>query len=1047
MLSKYAVHHRVVVSFCVFLIIAGGIWSYFHLGRLEDPEFSVKTALVVTLYPGASAQEVEEHVTEIIERTAQQIKGFKTVRSQSRPGISFVFVDLQDKVQPEEMPNIWQDLRNKIAMVRQELPVESLPSVVQDDFGEVYGIVFAITAEGFSDAELRDRAKELQKDILLVDQVRRAVIWGLPEERIEVEISRARMSELKIHPLAVILSLQRQNLTTDTGNMTLGGEIIRIDAAGTFQSLEEIENLILPAAPADELINAAQQVAKGTSVEAVLAQLSARHDVGTRQIRLGDIATIRRLASDEPTKIMRSNGKKAVALAVSPVPGGNVIKMGENIRKRLEEITQNYPVGHEINVISYQPDNVKLSIHAFTKNLYEAIFIVTIVVMIAMGWKSGLLITSSLFIVILGTLCALVPIGVDLQRASLGAFIIAIGILVDDAVVVGDLILVRMQRGMAKTEACIEGARRASMQLLGATIVGALAFWPVYLSPDMTGEYAGSIFIVLAISLMISWVVAMMQTPVVYYLTMRPRPLNTEAKDPHAGPVYQMYRKTLELILRHRFCTIAVLIGLLVTSGYGFTKIPQIFFPRAQRTQFMIDYWLPEGSSIKTVSADIQQVEDYLMKLEGVTNVGSFIGSGPPRFYLPYEPELPCSSYAQIVVNVDSMKRVDELLPKVHDWLRSNFPQAATRTQRFALGPTTKSEVELRISGPDPAVLHKLAAQVEDIFNQNPRADFIWNDWRQKVPTWCPQYSQSKGTRASISRAEMMFALRWATRGIPAATFDDGENLLPIIVRSTPQERNNTEFLQSLPVWGRTLDSVPISQITDNTGMTWEEGRICRRNRIPTITVGADPMVGDWSALLKELKQPIRSLDIPDGYRLEWGGQFEKSVKASRTMLSFLPITMIFMMIIVVALFNGFRQTIIIAMTFPLAAIGITFGMLVFQKPFGFMALIGAMSLLGMMVRNGVVLMDQIDEELKKGDDPYHAVVDASVERMRPVTVAAMTVIVGMIPLLQDPLFDSMATAIMFGLIFATVLTLFIVPIFYTILFRIRIPKRRKKQG
>ncbi|MDO5581406.1 MAG: efflux RND transporter permease subunit [Planctomycetia bacterium] len=1038
MFPRYAVHHRMVVAFCVFLIIAGGIWSFINNGRLEDPEFSIKTSVVITLYPGASAEDVQLLVTDVVEKAAQQIKGLKRVRSISKPGLSIVFVDLDDSVLPKEMPNCWQELRNKVQMAKLKLPLEAIPSIVNDDFGDVYGIVFALSGEGFSDTELKNRAKELQKELLLVDQVRRVEIWGLPEEQIEIEISQARMKELKIHPLAVFLALQSQNLTADSGDMNIGGEKIRIAPSGTFQSIEEIEDLILPDGSEGAFSLAARQLAKGNSAKAIAAKIAEERGFGSRQIRLKDIAVVRRVLNDEPSKILHSNGKKAIAIALSPVPNGDVILMGKLVRERMNEILASWPVGYNADIVSYQPDNVNIAIHGFTKNLYEAIIIVTIVVMIAMGWKSGLLITSSLLIVILGTFCFMPSLGIVFQRTSLGALIVALGILVDDAVVVGDLILVRMQRGMDRAQACVEGAQRASHQLLGATIVGALAFWPVYLSRDLTGQYAGSLFLVVGVSLMISWFVAMIQTPVVYYLFVKP---GKEAKDPHGGPVYRGYRHLLEITLHHKTVVFLLLGCLLFLAGYGLTKVPQIFFPRAQRSQFMIDYWLPEGSSIKTVEKDIQAIEDHLLKQEGITNISSFIGSGPPRFYLPYEPELPNSSYAQIVVNVEKIADVDRLIDPVENWIRNSFPQAEIRAQRFALGPTTKQEIEARFSGPDLKVLHNLSEQAKKILREEPGTKFVRDNWRQMIPTWSPEFSQTKGSRAAISRGETLFALRWATEGIPAATFGEGDNLLPIILRSAPSERNNTDILEKTPVWGHTLESVPLSQLTkDQNPLRWEFGQIHRRDRIPTITVGTDAQGMDWSRLLKNLRPKIEKIPLPDGYKLEWGGQFEQSQDASRAMISKLPIALVFMAVIVVVLFNALRQPLIILLTFPLALIGITFGMLVFQKPFGFMALVGTMSLLGMMVRNGVVLMDQIDEELAKGDSPYHAILDASVERMRPVTVAALTVIVGMIPLLRDPLFDSMATAIMFGLIFSTVSTLFVVPMLYMILFRVKLP-------
>lgn len=1041
MLPHYAIHHRTVVIFGVMLIVCGGIFSYFSMGRLEDPEFSIKTAVVATVYPGASAEEVETQVTDIVERAIQRVSGLKRIRSISYPGISVVFVDIKSSVKSKLLPAVWQNLRNKLSEIKTQLPAEALSPVVKDDFGDVYGIVLALSSNDYTPAELRDKAKELQRELQLVDQVGRVELWGVQKEIIEIEMSRAKMGELSVHPLSIILALQRQNLKSLNGSMTVQGQNIRLAPTGTFLSVDEIADLVLPDSAAATILGVGSQALAESTLAGAAARVLESKDQTTHQIRLRDIATIRRTYADPPDQILRVNGIPSVALAIAPVPNGNVIEMGDAVRKRAEELLATYPIGLELQTITYQPDNVKISIHAFMKNLYEAIIIVTLVVMIAMGWRSGLLITSSLLIVILGTMCVIYPFGMTLHRVSLGAFIIALGILVDDAVVVGDLILVRMQQGMDRAQACVEGANRVSFQLLGATIVGFIAFLPVYLSQDDSGEYCRDLFLVLTISLTISWFVAMLQTPVAYYLFVHVKNEGKDPVDPHGGFVYRMYRRSLEWTLHHKTIALTGVLCMLALAMVEFQRVQQIFFPRATRTQFMVDYWLPEGTSVKKTSEDASVIEAHLRTLPGVKNVVSFVGGGPPRFYLPYEPELKNSSYAQFILNVESIEDIDKLIGPAGDWVKKNFPQAFSRAQRFAMGPTTKYEVEVRLRGQDKSLLRKLGAQIEEVFRANPNAQAPQPDWRQPTLVWNPGYSQSRGSRANITRPELGASLLWAASGIPVGQYAEGDNLLPIYVRGTESERNDLANLESLPIWGRSLESVPLGQITSDSQFIWEEHQIHRRNRIPTITIGADPVPGvQWTQLLREVRPTIDKIQLPDGYTLEWGGQYERSRDAQGEVMGKLPIALIIMAIIVVALFNGIRQPLIIAMTFPLALIGITIGLLVFNKPFGFMALVGAMSLLGMMVRNGVVLMDQIDEEMKKGDKPYDAIVDAAVERMRPVTVAALTVIVGMIPLLKDPLFDSMATAIMFGLIVATFLTLFVVPVFYMVLFGVKLP-------
>ncbi|MBR6435370.1 MAG: efflux RND transporter permease subunit, partial [Thermoguttaceae bacterium] len=527
-------------------------------------------------------------------------------------------------------------------------------------------------------------------------------------------------------------------------------------------SVEEIEDLILPETVSNQVEKQAAQLLKDSELAGLAQTISTKNQAGSKQIRLRDIATVKKVYDDPAEKILRVNGVPSVALGIAPVPGGNVIEMGDGVRKKSAEILKTFPVGFELQTIAYQPDNVRISINAFMKNLYEAVIIVTIVVMVAMGWRSGLLITSSLLVVILATMCVIYPMGMTLHRVSLGAFIVALGILVDDAVVVGDLILVRMQQGMDRKEACIEGASRVAHQLLGATIVGFIAFLPVYLSQDMSGEYCCDLFLVLTISLIISWLVAMLQTPVVYYKFVK-HVAPAAGGSPHGGLVYRGYRAALEWSLRHKIIVLLGIVMLLALSVIEFRHVQQIFFPRAVRTQFMVDYWLPEGTSINQTSEDARKIEEHLKSQTGVKNVAAFIGSGPPRFYLPYEPELPNSSYAHFVVNVDTLKDVDNLLEPTGEWLRKDFPQAFTRAQKYCLGPTTKFEVEVRLRGPNEKTLRQLASQVESIMRKNPHTHTPQPNWRQPTLAWTPNYSQPKGSRAGVSRTEMGVMLRWAS--------------------------------------------------------------------------------------------------------------------------------------------------------------------------------------------------------------------------------------------------------------------------------------------
>ena len=1055
-LPTYAVHHRLVIGFFVTLLVLGGIYTYFTIGRLEDPEFTLKTGIVVTLYPGASAAEVEENVTDLVERTCRRLKNIDHIRSYSEPGLSFMYVDMKQSLPGKDLPAVWTDLRNKLSEIRTELPPECLPPIVQDDFGQVYGIVLALTSEGFTPDEQLDRAKELQREFSLLSEVGRVELWGTPDEQIEIEISQAKISQLAIPPSFILATLSSQNLTTSAGAMEYSGENIRLTPSGKFESIEEIGNLVIVSSTAQALLNQAQAVSErvvpGSIVNSVLHQeasrITGKEQAGAeQQIRLRDIATIRRVKKDPPSKVCRYDGKECIAIAISPRPNGNVVRMGEEVHQKANELMAKFPTGCELKEVTFQPDDVNEAVHLFVKNLREAVIIVTIVVMIAMGWRSGLLITSSLLIVIFATMCLLQPMGIVLQRISLGAFIIALGILVDDAVVVGDLIIVRMQRGIERTEACIEGASRAAWQLLGATIVGALAFLPIYLTPTNVGEYCSSLFIVVAVSLGISWLVAMFLTPVVYYLCVHPK-VEESGKDPHGGPVYRAYRHALDWTLRHRIIALLFIAAACAVATVEFTEVDQNFFPRARRTQFWVDFWFPSGTSTNTVSEEMKRAEAYLQGIQQkdsrVTSFTSFIGSGPPRFYLPYQPEYPHSNYGHIVVNVQTVEDVDVLLEPVKLWMKNNFPQAQVRVQRFAMGMPTPHELEARFSGPDPRVLQQLAFQAEQILLDSPHAQDVQNNWLQKSLTISPKYSQNKGQRAGLSRTNVILSLMTETKGIPVGMYSENENNIPILVRGTPSERNDVANAENVQIWGVLPGSTPLGELTSEMEYVWEDTMIYRYDSRPAVVVGADAYGISWMNLLNEVRPKIEAIELPDGYSFEWGGQYYESQKATKDVLDWLPIACLIMLGIVVLLFNDLRQPLIIVLTVPLAMIGITTGLLVFHKAFGFMALLGVMSLLGMIIRNGVVLMDQIDEELTKGGSRFQAVLNASVERMRPVVVAATTVVVGMIPLLRDPMFDAMAVAMMSGLILATGLTLFIVPVLYTLFFNIH-PEREKQ--
>ncbi len=1006
-LPEYAVKYKAIVIFSMLLLFGGGLYAYGQLGKLEDPEFTIKTATVVTLYPGASPTEVELQVTDEIEKAAQELQWLDKVRSVSKAGISIVYVDIKESNRKKALPQIWDKLRRKIHDVEPLLPPGAGRPEVFDDYGDVFGVFLALTGEGFSYAELKDYALMLQRELLLVENVNRVVLWGTQQECVYLEMSRARLAELGLHPAEIIDTLQKQNMEIDAGRLNAGPERIRIEAGGAFEDITHIENLVLRGSPPDELV------------------------------LLRDVARIRRGYVDPPQTRMRFNGKPAIGIALSTVSRGNVVEMGKAVKQRLQELMQHIPAGMDIGTVAFQAIAVTKAINQFVTNLAESVTIVIGILLITMGLRSGLLIGWALALSIVGTLIVMLPLGIDLHRTSLGALIIAMGMLVDNAIVVTEGSLIRLQRGDSPTTAAIRPAVATGWPLFGATLIAILGFLPIYMAQNDTGEYCESIFLVVGISLMLSWIISMTATPVLCKMFLRV-PEHTIGENPYRGPVYKNYRYVLKKALHHRFVTLMIMAVLLGLSLFGFKYVDQIFFPDSDRTYFTIEYWLPEGSRMQNVSADLSRIEQHLLQKPEVINVAACMGAGAPRFILEYEPQIPNTSFGLLIVNVRSLEEMETLIAGLDGYLQEQFPQAEPRVRPFPLGPFKEFKIEARISGPDPVKLRQLAEQAKAIMNADPDTRETRDNWRQRVKVLYPEFSQPRARRALVSRPDLATSLSVLTDGKPVGIYREDDELLPIIIRSPEEERNDIENIEAMPVRGLGPQSLPLGQVVTQVKTTWEDPIIHRYDRRRTITAQTRPRHGVTAdTVLGRIKDKIEALDLPPGYFVEWGGDYEESEESGAAVGKPMPLTGILVAFTVVALFNAFRQPLIIALILPLAGIGITVGLLVFDKPFGFMSLLGALSLCGMMIKNAVVLLDQIDNEIDDGKDPYEAVVHSSVSRMRPVMMASFTTVLGMTPLLTDRLFGAMAVTIMSGLTFATILTLIVVPVLYTLFFRI----------
>jgi len=1022
-LPALAIEKRAITNFATLLVLVAGIFCYFQLGQLEDPEFTVKTAAIVTFYPGAGPEQVELEVTDRIETKLQEMSEIKQIYSVSRAGLSIIKVDIKDEYWSDRLPQVWDILRSKVRDVETSLPPGASRPDIGDDFGHVFGFLLAITSDGFSESELEWYVKTLRKELSLVPGVARVDLWGEPEKRIFIDVSETQLSQLGLTAEQLVSTLRTQNLMVDAGRVDFQSLRMRVAPTGEFESPEAIGELAVT----------------GLS-------LSERGGIPSRDeiIRIRDFATVSFGYADPPPRLLRQNGMPAIAMAIAPRAGVNVVHVGRAIDARLAELVEDLPIGIGVEQISWQSDSVSESINAFITNLLQAVAIVFVVVAVTMGLRVGLIIgISGLIFPILASFVVMWMAGIDLQRVSLGALIIAMGMMVDNAIVVVDGIVVRLGQGMDRKRAAIEAASQPAVALLGATIVACMAFYPIFASTYSTGEYAGSLFTVVAISLLLSWIFCQTITPVLALLWLpSPKP-GQEQADIYQTPFFRAFRGLLRWAIRWRIAFLSGLVVLLVMSGYGFRFVPQLFFPDSSRRQIMIDYWAAEGTRIQQVSEDLEQIERMLKDQPAVAGVSTFIGQGPPRFYLPVSPEDANPAYAQIVVNTHTLPDVDALIAVLNPWMVDNVPEAMVRVRKYAVGAFDDWKFEARFSGPavaDPDDLRRLAEQGMEILRDNPLAKEVRTDWRQRVRRLVPNYNQERGRWAGVTRENLAQATRRVYDGIPVGQYREDDELIPIVFRNVDEERRiaaaSLDAVQVVP--DLSSGTVPVSQVVDGIDLAWEDPAIRRWDRRRAITVQCSPDGVTTPALRDSVVAAFEAIPLPPGYRLEWDGEFRSASESQQALVPGIVPAVVIMVLILVVLFNAYRPPLIIFLVIPFVMIGITFGLLITRVPFGFIALLGAMSLSGMMIKNAVVLLDQVNLNLSEGMTPMDAVVEAAVSRLRPVVNAAATTVLGMLPLLQDVFWVSMSVTIMFGLALGTLLTMFVVPVLYALLYRIR---------
>ena len=1007
----YVLEHKSFFVLLMAAVIVGGMLSYFNLGRLEYPTFKIKKALVVSSYPGASALEVEREVTDKIEEEIQKMSELDNITSVSRSGMSMIFVEIRGEYNADAIPQIWDELRRKVSDIKPYLPDGVAGVKVEDDFGDVYGIYLAISGDGYTPDELKDYADILKKELLRVHDVAKISLWGVQEKTVYVEFNRSRLANLGISQEQLFQTLGSSNQVNDAGAVKIDDEYCRLRITGGIDGVEAIKNLYV----------------------------SGRDG---KLIRISDIAEVRRGHAEPPTQLMHVNGRPAIGLGISTVDGGNVVKMGEAVKERLAQLENSRPAGMNIDYINYQSENVQESLNNFIVNLIESVVIVIGILLLTMGWRSGLVIGITLLLIILGTFIGMDLMHIDMQLVSLGALIIALGMLVDNAIVIVDGYLVKTARGEAKEQALRGIIAETQWPLLGATLVAILAFMAVGFNQGNIGEFCRSLFYVIAISLMLSWFMALTFTPLLCLAMIKPTPAAGTDTDVYSGKIYNVYRRMLSGCLRWRKTTLALLMAGLFAAAWGFRDIPKVFFPDSTRKQFYIDYWRNQASHIDETEKDVESIAAYIRTLPGVTSTAAFVGEGTLRFILSYDYNGPSPDYGQIIVDVDDYRKIDGLSRQIDAHIKASHPSADAMIMRFSDGLSIPFKVEARFRGPDRKVLRDLSEQAKSIMRANPNTRYVRDNWRAPVKIARLKYSEIKARQTGITRKDLAQALEWNFSGVACGVLRENNTLIPIVSRPVESERRTVAELDNVQIWSSAANrSYSLAQACDGVETEWEAPQLRHRDRIPTITAQCSPVTGTAAELQEQLKSQIEAIELPPLYSLEWGGELEQSEIAQSKLKTLFPVSLVLMFIVVAMLFKTVREPLVAFSTLPFALIGVVGGLLLLGLPFGFMAILGFLGLSGMLLKNAIVLLDQINLERGKGCAAYDAVVNASVSRLRPVTMAAGTTVFGVFPLLSDAFFASMAATIMFGLLGATILTLLVVPVVYSILFNVKSPK------
>ena len=1016
-LSEWAITHQALVLFMILLLGAAGAYSYFNLGRAEDPSFTIKTMIVNVAWPGATAAEMQTQVADKIEKKLQDLPYLDRVQSYSQPGVSFIQVFLTDKTPPAKVKDLWYQVRKKVGDIRGDLPAGIIGPNFDDEYGDVYSVIYMLTADGLSLADLKTRAEDIRQTLLRVPDVNKVDIIGERPQKIFIEFSHAKLATLGITPQQIFDSVAKQNAVVSGGSVDTSADRINVRVTGAFSGVD--------------------------AIAAVPVQADGR------VFRLGDIATVKRGYEDPATFIVREGGKPAIGLGVSMADGANIITLGENLKEAMKSITAELPVGIEVTQIADQPHIVDESVSEFVKSFGEALAIVLVVGFLSLGWRTGIVVALSVPLVLAIVLLVMYGAGLDLHRITLGALIIALGLLVDDAIIAIEMMVVKMEQGWDRVRAATYAWTSTAFPMLTGTLVTAAGFLPVGFAKSSSGEYAGGIFWVVGLALIASWIVAVVFTP---YLGLKLLP-DFAKHGAHDNPdalydtrIYRALRRLIERALRWRKTVIATTVVMFFAAIAGFGLVQQQFFPTSTRSELFFEMRLPEGTAIGVTDNAAKKAESLLAGDPDIVTYTTYVGQGSPRFWLGLNPVLPNPNFAQIVIVTKDLEARERVKARLEKALADGvLPEARTRVDRFVFGPPVGFPVQFRVIGPDPMKVREIAEQVRQVMAKNPKIVDPHLDWSEQVKSIRLEVDQDRARALGLTPQDVAQTLQTLLSGLTITQYREGIEHIDVVARAVPNERLELGRLPALTITTRNGVPVPLSQIA-RLHYEFEEPILWRRNRDLVLTARGDIVDGVQAPdVSSEVLAKLGGIEdaLPYGYRIETGGSIEESAKANVALAAVFPAMAVVMLALLMIQLQSFSRLALVFVTAPLGIIGATGALLLSNQPFGFVALLGLIALAGMIMRNTIILVDQIDHDIAEGHGRHRAIIDATVRRARPVLLTALAAILGMIPLARSIFWGPMAITIMGGLFVATLLTLLVVPALYALWFRVRADESR----